>query len=99
MIPHGDLPLTEPRLCPDCGAELPAKTPEGLCPKCLLKAGLESLGGSGPEQGSTAKTPRASGFVPPTPEDLARHFPQMTGGEHFNHDRKGAAALARARRD
>ena len=25
------------RTCPDCGKELPAQTPAGLCPNCLLK--------------------------------------------------------------
>src|SRR5437899_2157956 len=27
----------------DCGTELPAGSPEGLCPKCLLAAGLNLL--------------------------------------------------------
>ncbi len=32
--------MPAPRICPDCGSELPARTPEGLCPRCLLKASL-----------------------------------------------------------
>ena len=28
--------------CPSCGNELPANAPQGLCPACLLKQGLES---------------------------------------------------------
>jgi len=28
--------------CPQCGAELPANAPEGLCPQCLMKGALES---------------------------------------------------------
>jgi hypothetical protein len=28
------------RLCPKCGAEIPADAPEGGCPCCLLEAGL-----------------------------------------------------------
>jgi len=28
------------RICKECGADLPAGAPEGLCPKCLLKAGI-----------------------------------------------------------
>jgi len=27
--------------CPQCGAELPANAPEGLCPQCLMKGALE----------------------------------------------------------
>ena len=29
-------------VCPKCGASLSAKSPQGHCPACLLKAGLES---------------------------------------------------------
>ena len=28
------------KTCPDCGTELPADAPAGVCPKCLLKAGM-----------------------------------------------------------
>ena len=28
--------------CPNCGDELPANAPQGLCPACLLKQGMES---------------------------------------------------------
>ena len=28
------------RLCPKCGAEIPADAPEGGCPGCLLESGL-----------------------------------------------------------
>ena len=34
--------MTEPLLCPQCGSEIPAGSPAGLCPKCLVLAGLES---------------------------------------------------------
>ena len=36
--------MAEVRVCPECGAELPANAPEGLCPRCLLKAGRDDLG-------------------------------------------------------
>src|SRR5436190_20182976 len=29
--------------CPACGATLPADAPRGICPKCLLAAGLTPL--------------------------------------------------------
>jgi serine/threonine protein kinase len=28
--------------CPECGKQLPPNAPAGLCPRCLLRAGLES---------------------------------------------------------
>ena len=31
------------RLCPTCGAEIPPDAPEGGCPGCLLKTGLDPL--------------------------------------------------------
>lgn len=31
--------MTTVRLCKQCGAPLPVDAPEGLCPKCLMKAG------------------------------------------------------------
>ena len=34
--------MTETKKCAKCGQELPPDAPEGLCPKCLLEAGLES---------------------------------------------------------
>jgi serine/threonine protein kinase len=34
--------MNENHICPDCGMQLAAETPEGLCPKCLLLAGLTS---------------------------------------------------------
>ena len=29
------------RYCPDCGSPLPPDAPEGICPECLMKVGLE----------------------------------------------------------
>ena len=34
--------MTEIRRCPQCGTELPADAPDGVCPKCLLGLALES---------------------------------------------------------
>jgi serine/threonine protein kinase len=34
--------MSAPVLCPQCGGEIPAGSPAGLCPKCLVLAGLES---------------------------------------------------------
>ncbi|MEX2560363.1 MAG: protein kinase, partial [Pirellulales bacterium] len=37
--------MPETNRCPKCGAEVPADAPGGICPKCLLKEGLESTAG------------------------------------------------------
>ena len=34
--------MAETRKCPECGSELSPEAPQGLCPQCLLKAGLNS---------------------------------------------------------
>ena len=43
--------------CPSCGQDMPANTPQGLCPACLLRTGMESEAKSSPdgdESGPTA---------------------------------------------
>src|SRR5262245_6488201 len=35
--------ISAPRVCPQCGAEIPSDAPEGGCPGCLLHAGLGAL--------------------------------------------------------
>ncbi|MFP6693008.1 MAG: protein kinase, partial [Pirellulales bacterium] len=41
--------MTESTSCPKCGKVLPADAPAGVCPKCLLAAGLGSVDGEGTE--------------------------------------------------
>jgi predicted Ser/Thr protein kinase/type II secretory pathway pseudopilin PulG len=55
-------------LCPGCGKPLPANSPKGLCPSCLLKGAFAT----GTESGG--KSPR---FVAPTVAELAPRFPQL----------------------
>ncbi len=71
--------MTDPvRKCPKCGGELPADAPAGLCPKCLLEAGLASDTGVGASEGApTTPHPGSPGFVPLSPAELATHFPQL----------------------
>ena len=44
--------------CPSCGAARPANAPRGLCPRCLLRQGLEGtwVDGTGPPSESAAGT-------------------------------------------
>jgi serine/threonine protein kinase len=60
------------RICPGCGRPLAADAPQGLCPQCLVKAGLGS--------GVSVATETRSGqkhFAAPSPGELAGRFPQL----------------------
>jgi hypothetical protein len=62
--------MTERLLCPQCGSEIPAGSPAGLCPKCLVAAGLESEKGVGshlPERPAT-NLRSVPGFAQMTPD-------------------------------
>lgn len=63
--------------CPVCRTELPASAPEGLCPKCLLQAGIKSEARESGSRDATAPFAGASGFVPPAPAALAALFPHL----------------------
>jgi outer membrane protein assembly factor BamB/predicted Ser/Thr protein kinase len=55
--------------CPRCGTPLPSNAPEGLCPQCLGALNFT---------GDTGFTNAEGGHkAPPTPEEIAPHFPQL----------------------
>jgi hypothetical protein len=62
------------KICSGCQKPLEANAPDGLCPECLLKAGLGTGVDLGPdsqaESGQTA-------FVAPSLEEMARLFPHL----------------------
>src|ERR1043166_3159056 len=59
------------QICNECGAALTIAAPEGLCPKCLLKAGLGSETANPDQKGKREQT------AAPPPEQIARFFPQL----------------------
>lgn len=61
-------------ICSGCHKPLAPNTPDGLCPQCLIKAGL----GTGVDIGLDSQTEvNQIRFVAPTPEDLVKPFPQL----------------------
>ncbi len=60
--------------CPGCQAEVAADAPHGLCPACLFQRIIE--GRDEGDEPAAGRTPPAA-FVPPTPAELGRHFPQL----------------------
>jgi predicted Ser/Thr protein kinase len=67
--------MSPARPCPRCGADLAADAPEGLCPECLLQQALR------PPSRPDAATGTATAFDPeagpPSPAELAEHFPHL----------------------
>ena len=62
------------KICSVCQKPVEASAPDGLCPECLLKAGLGTGVDLGPaSQAESGRIP----FVAPPLEEVARLFPQL----------------------
>lgn len=90
--------MPESTTCPKCGARLPGNAPSGICPRCLMQAGLAGDGNSDAsdsvnEPATTAA--HSAGFVPPNVELLGPHFPQLEITELLGHGGMGAVYKAR----
>jgi len=83
--------MTEETKCSHCGTPLSIGGRGNLCPKCLLKQGLEPN-----TAGFTADGPEASArWAPPKPEELAARFPELEIQELIGRGGMGAVYKAR----
>jgi len=75
--------MAEEEKCQQCGAELPANAPGGICPKCVMKLALPT--GADPEKSPAEAGQHAvptsamppGGFVPPEPAELGEKLPGL----------------------
>ena len=62
--------MTQPRICPECKAEIPTDAPPGVCPYCALRAGLRW-------ENDTQQDRKWGPSAPLTPEELGRRLPEL----------------------
>lgn len=79
--------MVESKTCPECGAELPADAPVGICPKCLLRLGIDDSQPDGSSNSDAPTLPSESearaGAALPTDADTGDAAPIGTKIRYF----------------
>lgn len=70
--------MTDARACPDCGASVPADSPAGLCPACLMQAALGSDANHDPAPVDPLDTVACDAAEPPHEAATLAARPQPT---------------------